>query len=77
MSFVKWLRKNNKKIMAVVVIVLMIGFVGGSYIQQFARRTGRPGETIAYYGVKNKIIHNELLQGQQEPQSLQALRAAG
>ena len=30
MSLVKWFRKNNTKIMAVVVIVLMVGFIGGS-----------------------------------------------
>ena len=58
-----------------VVIVLMIGFVGGSYIQQFARRTGRPGETIAYYGAKSKITHNDLLQGQQELEILKIIRA--
>ncbi len=29
MNLVKWFRKNNKKVMAVVVIVLMIGFIGG------------------------------------------------
>jgi len=75
MSFIKWLRKNNKKIMAVVVIVLMVGFVGGSYIQQFARRSSRPGETIAYCGVKNKITHNDLLQAQQELEILKLIRA--
>jgi len=30
MNLVKWLRKNNMKVMAVVVIVLMVAFVGGS-----------------------------------------------
>ncbi len=75
MSFVKWLRKNNKKIMAVVVIVLMIGFVGGSYIQQFARRSGRPGATIAYYGQKSKISQADLFSAQNELEILKIIRA--
>ena len=38
MNLVKWLRKNNKKIMAVVVIVIMFGFIGGSALRQISRR---------------------------------------
>ena len=30
MSLVRWFRKNNTKVMAVVVIILMVAFVGGS-----------------------------------------------
>ena len=36
-------RKNNKKIMAVVVIVIMIGFVGGTALQQLLKRSARQG----------------------------------
>ncbi|MHC4497544.1 MAG: hypothetical protein ACYS21_00355 [Planctomycetota bacterium] len=35
MNLVKWFRKNDKKIMAVVVIGLMIAFVGGSALERF------------------------------------------
>jgi len=41
MNLVKWLRKNNKKLMAVVVIVIMFGFIGGSYLQQLGRRNNK------------------------------------
>ena len=75
MHLVKWLRKNNTKIMAIVVVVLMVGFVGGSYIQQFAHRTGRPTETVAYFGQNNKITHNDILQAQQELEILKMVRA--
>ena len=30
MNLVRWFRKNNSKIMAVVVVVIMVGFIGGS-----------------------------------------------
>ena len=38
MNLVKWFRKNNKKVMAVVVVVIMLGFVGGTYLQQLGQR---------------------------------------
>ncbi len=34
MNIVKWMRKNNRQLMAGVVIVIMISFVGGSALQQ-------------------------------------------
>ena len=51
MSLVRWFRKNKRKVMAVVVIVLMFGFVGGSYLQYLGRQAARTDEDIiAVYG---------------------------
>ena len=50
MHLVKWLRKNQSKIMAWVVILLMISFVGGYGLQQLLMRLG-PG------GAKRVIGH--------------------
>ena len=72
MNLVKWLRKNNKKIMAVVVIVIMFGFIGGSALRQISRRGT---ETIARFGTRNKITDQDLLIARQELELLRTLRA--
>lgn len=61
--------------MAIVVVVLMIGFIGGSYIQQFARRGSSPTDTIAYYGQEKKITQNDLLLANQELEILKLIGA--
>ena len=51
MSLVRWFRKNKRKVMAIVVVILMFGFVGGSYLQYLGRQAGRTDEeVIAVYG---------------------------
>ncbi|MBN2136298.1 MAG: hypothetical protein JW720_00680 [Sedimentisphaerales bacterium] len=56
MNLVKWFRKNNAKVMAVVVIVIMVGFVLGSYISYLTRTGPQPRDTVASFldGVKIK-----------------------
>ncbi len=75
MSFVKWMRKNNTKIMAVVVIVLMVAFIGGSSFKFFFRGSGGMNQAIAYYGQKKKINHYDRAEANQEIEILMALRA--
>ncbi len=76
MNLVKWLRKNNKKILAVVVVIIMIGFIGGAYIRQL-----KPGksagldETIAYFGNNEKITNYDRITARRELEILQELRA--
>jgi len=75
MNLVKWFRKNNKKVMAVVVIVIMIGFVGGSYITQLSqRRTGRH-RTVAWFADNRKITDYDLSLARRELEILRALQA--
>ena len=50
MNLVKWFRKNNKKIMAVVVIVLMVGFIGGSALSYLLDPGQGDNAAIGYYG---------------------------
>ncbi len=47
MHFVKWLRKNNQKIMVWVVVVIMITFVGGFSFRQLLAGQGPNKRTIA------------------------------
>jgi len=58
--------------MAVVVIVIMIGFIGGGALQQLGRR--RTG-TIAYFGKKNEITDYDLSLARRELDILSMLRA--
>jgi len=74
MNLVKWLRKNNKKVMAVVVIVIMFGFVGGSYIQQLGQRRMGVYKTVAYFADNRKITNYDLNLARQELETLKMLR---
>jgi hypothetical protein len=77
MNLVKWFRKNNTKVMAIVVIVLMIGFVGGSSLTYLLRGSGGANKAIAYFGPgKHKITPNSRGQAGQELEMLQSLGAA-
>ena len=77
MNLVKWFRKNNTKVMAVVVIVLMIGFVGGSSLTYLLRGSGGMNKAVAYYGLKkHKITYSDRNAAQQELEIIRALGAA-
>ncbi len=74
MSLVKWFRKNNSKIMAVVVIVLMIGFIGGSALTYLLESGQGLKDTVATIKGK-KITNNDLIQARRELELLRMLRA--
>jgi hypothetical protein len=75
MSFVKWLRKNNTKIMAVVVIILMVAFIGGSSLSYMLRPHGGINETIATIGGNIKVKRYDLITANNELEILRTLRA--
>jgi len=76
MHLVKWIRKNERKIMTFVVIFIMIAFVGGAAFQQIMSRLGpNPAkETIAYYYEDGRITRNDINRAQTE---LRVLRSLG
>jgi len=74
MNIVKWMRKNNTKIMAIVVVALMFVFIGGEYIQQFGRRRTQR-QTVGYFLDNRKITNYEIAVAQQELETLKILRA--
>ena len=76
MSLMKWMRKNNKKLMAVVVIVLMIAFIGGQAFSFLMRGSGGMKDAFAYYGSKQKITHDDRRQAENELKLLEELGAA-
>jgi len=76
MNLVKWFRKNNTKVMAVVVVVLMVGFVGGTALTSLMRGSGGANKAIAHYGLKQqKLTPNDRNQARNELEMLQALGA--
>ncbi|MHC4559022.1 MAG: hypothetical protein ACYS80_17160 [Planctomycetota bacterium] len=74
MNLVRWFRKNNKKVMAVVVIVIMIGFIGGSSLTHFLRSDRGLNSTIAYLGEKGEITNYDLFLARRELDILRTLR---
>jgi hypothetical protein len=77
MSLVKWFRKNNKKVMAIVVIGCMVGFVGGSYLSSLGRSGPRPSDTVAHYLEGKKITRSDLQLANRQLDILRDLRADG
>jgi len=62
--------------MAVVVIVIMFGFIGGgTLLQQISRRSLGLGKTLAYYGDNRKINGEDLSYARRELDILRAMRA--
>jgi hypothetical protein len=62
MNLVKWLRKNNKKVMAIVVIVILFAFIGGPALTRMF--SGPRIRTLATFadGVEiTNVDHNQAL----------------
>ena len=76
MNLVRWFRKYNTKVMAIVVIVIMFGFIGGgTLLQQLSRRATGLHKTIAYFGDNKKITNNDLYLARRELDILRSLAA--
>ena len=74
MNLVKWFRKNNTKVMAVVVIGLMVAFIGGSSLS-YLLQPGMKNETVAYYGDNLKIKTQDIAAAGNELDLLKMLGA--
>ena len=74
MHLMKWFRKNNKRIMAVVVVVLMVGFIGGSYLSRLGSGNRGINRTVASFADGKEITNKDLAAAQQELEILKTLR---
>ena len=76
MSLVKWIRKNNRKIMVFVVIFCMIAFVVGYTGLQIISSVFDPGrQAVAHYNDGQKMRINDLRAAQNELSILRMLRS--
>ena len=75
MNLIKWLRKNNTKVMAVVVIFIFVGFVGEAYFTQLSRRRTNQRKTMAYFADNRKITNYDVALARQELETLKLLQA--
>jgi len=76
MNLVKWFRKNKTKVMAVVVVVILFGFIGGgAFLQFLSKRSRGLHKTAAYFGDNSKITNNDIMSAREELTILQMMRA--
>jgi len=61
--------------MAVVIIIILFGFIGGEFFRQLGKRRAGLYKTIAYFGENNKITNNDRVLAQQELGILKSLGA--
>jgi hypothetical protein len=76
MHLVKWIRKNNRKIMTFVVVFIMLSFVVGQFgIKMIVGLMGGGPQLIATYDNGKKIKSPEFVQAQNELTVLRMLMA--
>jgi hypothetical protein len=75
MSLVRWFRKNNTKLMAVVVIILMVAFIGGSSLTYLLQSKGDRKAVFATIANGTKITQSDFIQAGNELEILKNLGA--
>lgn len=74
MDLMKWFRRNKRKIMAVVIVILMIGFIGSAWLRNLAQRRGGGKQVVATYGEGKEITALDRLEASNELEILKLLR---
>jgi len=75
MNLVKWFRKNNTKVMAIVAIGTLASFMGlVSFLEFISRRSTGLHKTAAYFSDNRKITNNDIIVAREE---LHVLGSAG
>ena len=75
MHLMKWFRKNNQKLMAIVVVVLMIGFIGGTALMRSCGNIGQSrNRVVAVFGQNQKIRLSDVDKAQMDLSILQELK---
>ncbi|MDH7598132.1 MAG: hypothetical protein QHH07_00655 [Sedimentisphaerales bacterium] len=72
MDVIKWIRKNDRKLMAIVVIVILFGFIGGGELLQLLARGNRP-VSIGTFGAGQKVTNADLMDARSELELLARL----
>ena len=67
MNFVKWIRKNQRKLITVFVVVIMVAFVGGQAFTTLMKGLGKGGNAAVYlYYDNEKIAGNDIMRAQKK-----------
>ncbi len=74
MSLVKWIRKNERKLMAALLVLIMIAFVGGVALQEILKRLGAGSQVVARFGEDGQIGQRDLFEAKND---LMVLRLLG
>ncbi len=74
MNIVKWMRKNNRKLMAFVVIFIMVSFVGGYALQTLLMQLGNTGAEPIWTYRGGKITPRDIQTAEQDLLILQRLQ---
>jgi len=75
MALVKWFRKNNAKLMAVVVVFLMIAFLMPTTLKQLGRYRGAKRAVAAFTRDNKTITNYDLGDARRELELLKSIRA--
>lgn len=76
MSLTKWFRKNTKKLMAVVVVLLMFAFLMPQFLRQLQREQRGVNEPFGFFGDNVKITRGQVsISAQRELNILRVLVA--
>ncbi len=74
MNLVKWIRRNNTKVMAVVVILLLVGFIFQAFLTECRQRRMTRRETFAYFKDNGEITDYDFALAQRELETLRMLQ---
>jgi len=75
MNLMKWFRKNNKKVMAIVVVVIMFGFIAGPTLRYLGRVRMGWHRPVAHFADNRKITRSDLISARDELEILRFLQA--
>ena len=73
MNLIKAIRKNQTKIMGVALIIIMIGFIGGYYLQRMVEERDPNKAVIATFGKDYKITGHDMISARNQLDVLKEL----
>lgn len=77
MNLIKWFRKNTKKLMAVIVVLLMFAFIAPQFFRQFQQTQRDLDEPVGFFGQNNEITRRQLAASAQRELSILRLKELG
>ena len=73
MGLVKWIRKNERRLMATLLVLIMVAFVGGTALQQILQRLGAGSQVVARFGEEGEIRPRDIFEAKNDLMVLRLL----